>query len=71
MKMNELILDFTIALSNEENDVLENITQVTPLSSFTEREQFVIENLVRKSMISKIRHKNSIMVVKNDQPETS
>lgn len=72
MKLNELILDFTIALTNEENEILERMDQVSPLSSFTEREQFIIDNLVRKSMVSKISTKNnSIMVVRNDQPTGS
>lgn len=71
MKLNDLISSFTIALSNEENSLLDRMDTVSPLTSFTERERFVIENLIRKSMVSKIARGNSIMVVKNDRPKTS
>lgn len=71
MKLNDLISSFTIALSNEENALLDRMDAVSQLTSFTERERFVIENLVRKSMVSKIARGNSIMVVKNDRPKTS
>ena len=66
MKLNELISDFIIATSNEEKKMLESITGLTPIDSFDERERFIIENLIRKSLVSKVRHDNVIMVLVNE-----
>tara|TARA_B100002019_G_scaffold293437_1_gene321048 strand:- start:5528 stop:5743 length:216 start_codon:yes stop_codon:yes gene_type:complete len=71
MKLNELIKKFTIAMSNEEKDVLESIKGAIPISSFDEREQFVIENLIRKSLVSKVKQNGYTMVVANEFPKTS
>jgi hypothetical protein len=68
MKLNELIKSFDIFCTNEELTLLEELgTQARPLSSFTEHDQVIINNLVRKSVISKIVYsKHSVMVMKND-----
>ena len=68
MKINELIQEFTIAITNEEQALLNRIQKITPLAAFSEREQFIIENLVRKSLISKVQHKDTVLVVINDKP---
>ena len=65
MKINELITDFEIFTSNEEQEVLERIERPTPLSSFTEREQFVIKNLTYKSLVTKINNNGFTYVVRN------
>lgn len=66
MKLNELITDFTIATTNEERDVLDKMSGVTPIDAFDERDQFIIENLIRKSLVSKVKHKGIIMVLVNE-----
>lgn len=66
MKLNELIKSFSIAMSNEESEVLNRIDGVQPLESFSEREQFVIEGLIRKSLVSKVHTKGSILVMVNE-----
>lgn len=66
MKLNELIQSFTIAMSNEEAAVLKNIQGVQPLESFSEREQFVIEGLIRKSLVSKVHNNGSTLVMANE-----
>jgi hypothetical protein len=66
MKINELISSFTIHMSNEETQIYSKIDKQTPLSLFTEREQLVIENLIRKSLISKISLNGQILVMQND-----
>ena len=71
MKLNELILDFKIATSNEEKQVLKSIKGAMPIQSFDEREQFVIENLVRKSLVSKVKQNGYTMVVANEFPKIS
>lgn len=67
MKLNELITDFEIILSNEEATLLDRIDGVMIPEEFTEREQRIIENLVRKSVVTKIDHKGKIFLVKNEQ----
>jgi len=65
MKINELISDFKIFTTIEENEVLKNLEKLAHLDSFSPREQYVIENLVKKSLVSKIVHNNTTMVIKN------
>lgn len=67
MKLNDLITDFEIILSNEEASLLGRIDGVMIPEEFTEREQRIIENLVRKSVVTKINHKGTIFLVKNEQ----
>ena len=66
MKLNELILDFTIATTNEEQDILDKMSGVTPIAAFDERDRFIIENLIRKSLVSKVKHNGIIMVLVNE-----
>lgn len=66
MKINELIKNFSIFLSNEEQSVLEQVETIAPLNSFQEREQMILNDLIRKSVVRKIKHNDQIMVVKND-----
>jgi hypothetical protein len=66
MKLNELIKDFSIYITNEEESLLETINGLIPLSSFQERDQTIINNLIRKSVVSKVLYNNHVMVMKND-----
>lgn len=66
MKLNELITDFTIYLTNEEKSLLETVNGLTPLSKYQEREQIIIDNLIRKSVLTKVIYNNQIMVMTND-----
>ena len=54
MKINELIKEFEVYTSNEEKRMLEQLTHVRQLSSFSERDQFTIESLIRKSLVIKV-----------------
>lgn len=65
MKINELIGELKIAISNEEDALLEKITSIHNMHSFTEREQFVLNSLIRKSLVSKVNHKGLTFVKKN------
>jgi hypothetical protein len=58
MKINELLTGFTIFTSREEDAVLERLNSMSYLHSFTEREQVIIEGLVRKSLVIKIGDTN-------------
>lgn len=66
MKMNELLTSFKIQTSNEEQAMLERMDGVRSLAAYTEREQVVIENLIRKSLVSKTIKNGFVYVVKND-----
>jgi hypothetical protein len=66
MKLNELITDFSIYVTNEEQGLIETLDRPVPLSSFNERERAIIDNLVRKSVISKVMQNGLAMVIKND-----
>jgi len=64
MKINELVK--SIYVTNEEKSLLETFDKPLPLSSFTERDQTIINNLIRKNIISKVRHNGTIMVIRNE-----
>lgn len=66
MKLNELIEEFTIYTTNEEKEMLSRIDDMMSLDIFTEREQAIIENLVRKSLVSKVHRKGSTLVMANE-----
>jgi hypothetical protein len=66
MKLNELIEEFTIYTTNAEKEVLSKIDDLVSLDTFTEREQTIIENLIRKSLVSKVQRRGSILVMANE-----
>jgi hypothetical protein len=68
MKLNELIEDFTIFLNNEEKSLLKRMNSVMLPEQFTQRELMVIENMVRKSVVSKVIHKGKMYLVRNEKP---
>ena len=66
MKLNELIRDFKIYKTNEELEELNKLNAPVPFASLSERQQVIINNLIRKSLVSKIKSNNVIMVARND-----
>ena len=70
MRINELIQEFTIQTSNEEKEVLGKLKSAKNLDTFMERDQEVINQLVRKSLVRKIEQDNNTMVVANAGQET-
>lgn len=67
MKLNELIKEFQIHTTNEEKQILDKIDAPCYVESFSEREQFVIENLIRKSLLTKVYNRGSVIVVPNER----
>ena len=66
MKIKDVIEQFEIFISNEEHELLEKIgNRILPRTTFTERERFILENLVRKSLIQKIQKENDYHYRKN------
>ena len=67
MKLNELVQDFVIYTTNEEKKILSKIDSIVSLDTFNEREQTIIENLIRKSLVSKVHNKDgSTLVMANE-----
>ena len=66
MKINELIGEFGIFTTNEEAAILKKLSKPVPLSSLSEHDQFRIEGLIRKSLVTKIGQVNP-KVVANEQ----
>ena len=66
MKINELINSFEIFITNEERNIYETMNDKSALAQFNEREQFIIQNLIRKSLVSKVISNGQVLVVKND-----
>lgn len=66
MKINEVLKNFEIFVSNEEKQILNKLERLLPIESYNDRERFVIENLIRKSLVSKVKHNNTYMVVRNE-----
>ncbi len=71
MKLNELIKSFDIALTNEEKILLDKLKKPEYIKNFQEREQFVLENLIRKSLVSKVYYKGEVVVVPDDRYRSS
>lgn len=67
MKINELIGNFTIYLSNEEQRVLDKVNGPCYISIFNENEQFVIESLIRKSLLTKSYYNGNMVVKPNEK----
>jgi hypothetical protein len=66
MKINELISDFEIWITNEEKSILEKLKHPIKLSQLSEHEQFKIQAMIRKSLVSKIGF-NDPRVVANEK----
>ncbi len=54
MKINELISDFEIWTTNEEAELLEKLQNPVKLSTLSETEQFRVQAMIRKSLVTKI-----------------
>jgi len=67
MKLNDLIKEFVIFMSNEEQDIYDRLGQVSAPEQFSEREQRIIESMIKKSLVSKINYKGNCYLVRNDE----
>jgi hypothetical protein len=62
MKINELIDDFKIWTTNEESELLKKLRSPIKLASLTETEQFRVEAMIRKSLVTKMGQTNPSVV---------
>jgi len=58
MKVNEILGQFDIYMSNDEKKLIKELRYARPLHSFSEHDQFTIESLIRKSLVIKIGDTN-------------
>ena len=66
MKINELLHSFEIFMTNEEREVMKKLSKPVKLAHLSEEDQFKVEGLIRKSLVTKIGHDDP-SVVANDQ----
>jgi hypothetical protein len=62
MKINELISDFAIYTTNEEQDFLSKVSRPVKMAALTERERVIAETMIRKSLLIKIGHEDPSIV---------
>lgn len=66
MKVSELISDFEIWITNEEKQLLKKFDQPVKISALSEHDQFKVQAMIRKSLLTKIGHEDP-MVVANEK----
>lgn len=62
MKINELIDSFEIWTTNEEVSLLKRLKDPVKLSQLSEQDQFKVQAMIRKSLVTKIGHKDPSVV---------
>jgi hypothetical protein len=62
MKLNELISDFEIWTTNEELSILKKLKEPVKLNQLSEHEQFKIQAMIRKSLVTKVGFKDPTVV---------
>lgn len=65
MKIRDVLENFVIHISNEEKALLDRLNGPRAFEDFSEREQFILENLIRKSLVTKIKNGGSYSVTRN------
>ena len=66
MKRNDMVEGLEIYTSNEEKEFLDRIIQPVKMSTLTERDYVVAENLIRKSLLIKVGFQDP-SIVKNER----
>lgn len=62
MKLNELIDSFEIWTTNEEKDLLKKLSKPIKLRNLNEHDQFRVQALIRKSLVTKIGTEDPFVV---------
>lgn len=62
MKINELLQDFEIWTTNEERELLKKLNKPVKLRRLSEQEQFKVQAMIRKSLVTKIGHEDPTVV---------
>lgn len=67
MKVSDLISDFKIWTTNEEKVLLKKLSSPKKLSHLAEQDQFRVQALIRKSLVTKVGFNEDPYVVANEQ----
>jgi hypothetical protein len=59
MKLNELVRTLETWTSREERAVLEGLKGLVSIKTFEEHERFIIDGLIRKSLVIKVQGNNN------------
>lgn len=62
MKVSELLSEFHIWTTNEEAQLLKKLRSPVKLSQLSEQEQFKVQAMIRKSLVTKIGMENPSVV---------
>ena len=62
MKINELVGEFGIYTTNEEGELLKKLQRPIKLRQLSEHDQFIVQAMIRKSLVSKYGHKDPTIV---------
>lgn len=62
MKINELLQSFEIWTTNEEKKLLQKLQSPVKLSSLQEHEQFKVQAMIRKSLVTKVGQQDPTVV---------
>lgn len=62
MKINELLGEFGIYTTNEEGELLKKLQRPIKLRQLSEHDQFIVQGMIRKSLVSKYGHKDPTIV---------
>lgn len=63
MKINDFVRGIDTWRNNDEQTLLDKIKEPTPIGSFDERDQTIIEGLIRKSLLIKVKGNNDLTYV--------
>jgi hypothetical protein len=66
MKISELLTNFVIYTSIEEQQILEKLEEPVKLSRLSEHDQFRVQAMIRKSLVVKIGMDDPIVVKNKD-----
>jgi len=67
MKLDDILKTFEIFTSNEEQTLLDSINSACYSETLSERELMVAQNLIRKSLLTKVNYKGSVVFIPNER----
>ena len=65
MRIHELLDNFEIYVTNEEQQLLNKLEDLTVVDTLQPREQWVTQNLLRKNLVKRYTREGQTFVVKN------
>ena len=66
MKINDLIESFEIWTTNEERELLKKLSKPIRLNHLNEHDQFQVQSLIRKSLVTKVGQEDPFVVTNEE-----